>query len=105
MMAKRTVLLGMLICLTGVAAFGQPAAIAPNVGGDIGLFTMSTADNPRAGQFTLGFYAWYSAADRRAVLRGSAGQDALLRPVRRHGVPGTRPDQLVVGLRRPAAAR
>jgi outer membrane protein OmpA-like peptidoglycan-associated protein len=59
MMAKRTVLLGMLICATSVAAFGQPAAIAPNVGGDIGLFTMSTADNPRAGQFTLGMYAWY----------------------------------------------
>ncbi len=59
MMAKRTVLLGMLICATSVAAFGQPAAIAPNVGGDIGLFTMSTADNPRAGAFTLGMYAWY----------------------------------------------
>ena len=59
MMAKRTVLLGMLICATSVAAFGQPAAIAPNVGGDVGLFTMSTADNPRAGQFTLGMYAWY----------------------------------------------
>ena len=59
MMAKRTVLLGMLICATSVAAFGQPAAIAPNVGGDVGLFTMSTADNPRAGQFTMGMYAWY----------------------------------------------
>ena len=59
MMAKRTVLLGMLICATCVAAFGQPAVVAPNVGGDIGLFTMSTADNPRAGQFTLGVYAWY----------------------------------------------
>ena len=60
MMAKRTVLLGMLICLTGVAAFGQPAVVAPNANGDIGLFTMSTADNPRAGQFTLGFYGWYT---------------------------------------------
>jgi outer membrane protein OmpA-like peptidoglycan-associated protein len=59
MMAKRTVLLGMLICASGVAAFGQPAVVAPNVGGDVGLFTMSTADNPRAGQFTLGMYAWY----------------------------------------------
>jgi outer membrane protein OmpA-like peptidoglycan-associated protein len=59
MMAKRTVLLGMLFCATSVAAFGQPAAIAPNVGGDIGLLTMSTGDNPRAGQFTLGMYAWY----------------------------------------------
>jgi OOP family OmpA-OmpF porin len=60
MMAKRTVLLGMLICLTGAAAFGQPAVVAPNSRGDIGLFTMSTADNPRAGQFTLGFYGWYA---------------------------------------------
>jgi len=62
MMAKRTVLLAMLICLTGVAAaFGQPAVVAPNANGDIGLFTMSTADNPHAGQFTLGFYGWYTA--------------------------------------------
>jgi outer membrane protein OmpA-like peptidoglycan-associated protein len=60
MMSKRTVLLGMLICLTAGAAFGQPAVIAPNAGGDIGLFTMSTADGPRAGQFTLGFYGWYA---------------------------------------------
>lgn len=59
MMSKRTALLGMLICLSGAYAFGQPAVVAPNVGGDIGLFTMSTADNPRAGQFTLGFYGWY----------------------------------------------
>jgi outer membrane protein OmpA-like peptidoglycan-associated protein len=64
MMAKRTVLLAMLICLTGVvAAFGQPAVVAPNANGDIGLFTMPTADNPRAGQFTLGFYGWYAARE------------------------------------------
>ena len=48
-MAKRTALLGMLICLIGAAAFAQPAVIAPNTGGDIGLFTMPTADGPRAG--------------------------------------------------------
>jgi len=60
MMAKRTLLLGMLICLTAGAAFGQPAVIAPNASGDIGLFTMTTADAPRAGQFTLGFYGWYT---------------------------------------------
>jgi outer membrane protein OmpA-like peptidoglycan-associated protein len=62
MMAKRTALLGMLICLTAFAAIAQPVTppiIAPNARGDIGLFTMSTADNPRAGQFTLGFYGWY----------------------------------------------
>src|SRR6202158_5412290 len=58
MMAKRTALLGMLICLTGVAAFGQVGVVAPNSQGDIGLFTMPTADNPRAGQFTLGMYGW-----------------------------------------------
>jgi OOP family OmpA-OmpF porin len=49
----------MLICATTVAAFGQPANVAPNVGGDVGLITMSSGDNPRAGQFTLGMYAWY----------------------------------------------
>jgi outer membrane protein OmpA-like peptidoglycan-associated protein len=56
MMAKRT-LLGMLICLTGVAAYGQ-VAVAPTSQGDIGLITMPTADNPRAGQFTFGVYGW-----------------------------------------------
>jgi len=61
MTSKRTVLLGMLICLAGGIAFGQPAVIAPNAGGDIGLFTMSTADSPRAGQFTLGLYGWYGS--------------------------------------------
>src|SRR5215471_1978303 len=60
MFSKRTALLGMLICLTGAVAYGQPAVIAPTVGGDIGLFTMTTADAPRAGQFTLGFYGWYA---------------------------------------------
>jgi outer membrane protein OmpA-like peptidoglycan-associated protein len=50
----------MLICLVGAAAYAQPAVIAPNTGGDIGLFTMTTADGPRAGQFTLGFYGWYA---------------------------------------------
>ncbi len=55
MKAKRAALLGMLLCLTGVAASGQ---IAPNNQGDIGLFTMPTAENPRAGQLTLGFYGW-----------------------------------------------
>jgi len=60
MMAKRTALLGMLICLTSVAAFGQVGAVvvAPTNQGDIGLLTMPTADNPRAGQFTFGLYGW-----------------------------------------------
>jgi OOP family OmpA-OmpF porin len=55
MKAKRTALLGMLVCLIGVAASAQ---IAPTNQGDVGLFTMPTADNPRAGQFTLGLYGW-----------------------------------------------
>ena len=60
MMAKRTALLGMLICLTGVAAYGQVgvAVVAPTNQGDIGLLTIPTADNPRAGQFTFGVYGW-----------------------------------------------
>ena len=56
-MSKRTVLLGLLIGLSGAIAFGQVGTgvvIAPTNGGDIGLLTMPTADNPRAGQFTLG---------------------------------------------------
>src|SRR5215831_4729521 len=60
MTSKRTVLLGLLIGLTGAVAFGQPAVIAPSANGDIGLFTMTTADAPRAGQFTMGFYGWYA---------------------------------------------
>ena len=55
MKAKRTALLGILVCLMGATAFGQTA---PNNVGDIGLFTMPTADNPRAGQLSLGFYGW-----------------------------------------------
>lgn len=60
-MSKRTVLLGLLIGLSGAIAFGQVGTgvvIAPTNGGDIGLLTMPTADNPRAGQFTLGVYGW-----------------------------------------------
>jgi outer membrane protein OmpA-like peptidoglycan-associated protein len=55
MMAKRSALLSLLICLAGASAFAQ---IAPNNQGDIGLFTMPTADNPRGGQLTLGLYGW-----------------------------------------------
>ncbi|MEP6802041.1 MAG: OmpA family protein [Acidobacteriota bacterium] len=56
MKAKRTALLGILVCLTGAAA--SSAQIAPSNQGDIGLFTMPTADTARAGQFTLGVYGW-----------------------------------------------
>ncbi|MEO8191432.1 MAG: OmpA family protein [Acidobacteriota bacterium] len=55
MKAKRTALLGILVCLTGAAASAQ---IAPSSQGDIGLFTMSTADTARAGQLTIGVYGW-----------------------------------------------
>ena len=55
MTAKRTALLGMFLC--GVAAAAS-AQIAPSTSGDIGLFTMPTADTPRAGQLTLGVYGW-----------------------------------------------
>lgn len=87
MMAKRTALLGMLICLTGVTAFGQVGVVAPTSQGDIGLFTMPTADNPRAGQFTLGLYGWLeqrvagplnpSDPDRIRVFRHIAGEASL----------------------------
>ncbi|HEY6065886.1 MAG TPA: OmpA family protein [Thermoanaerobaculia bacterium] len=55
MKVKRAALLPLLFCLAGASAFAQ---IAPNNQGDIGLFTMPTADNPRAGQLTLGLYGW-----------------------------------------------
>lgn len=55
MKAKRTALLGMFVCLIGAAASAQ---IAPSTSGDIGLFTIPTADVPRAGQLTLGVYGW-----------------------------------------------
>ena len=55
MKAKRSALLVLVLCLVGASAFAQ---IAPNNQGDLGLFTMPTADNPRAGQLTLGLYGW-----------------------------------------------
>jgi outer membrane protein OmpA-like peptidoglycan-associated protein len=55
MTAKRTAFLGLLVCLIGATASAQ---IAPSNTGDIGLFTMPTADTPRAGALTLGVYGW-----------------------------------------------
>src|SRR5450432_1067749 len=55
MKAKRMALLGMLVCMIGAVASAQ---IAPSTSGDIGLFTIPTADTPRAGQLTLGVYGW-----------------------------------------------
>lgn len=55
MKVTRTALLGMLVCLTGAAASAQ---MATNNQGDIGLFTMPTADSPRAGEVTFSAYGW-----------------------------------------------
>lgn len=55
MKAKRAALLGLLACLIGATASAQ---LAPNYQGDIGLFTMPTADTPRAGTLTFGLYGW-----------------------------------------------
>ncbi len=55
MKAKRSALLALLVCLAAASASAQ---IAPDNQGDIGLFTMPTADNPRGGQLTLGLYGW-----------------------------------------------
>jgi len=55
MKANRKALLGLLVCLgSGVAS----AQVAPNNQGDIGLFTMPTADMPRPSQLNLGLYGW-----------------------------------------------
>jgi outer membrane protein OmpA-like peptidoglycan-associated protein len=55
MKVRRAALLGLLVCLGGASASAQ---IAPNNQGDVGLFTMPSADTPRAGQFTFGLYGW-----------------------------------------------
>jgi outer membrane protein OmpA-like peptidoglycan-associated protein len=55
MKVKRAALLGLLACLIGASASAQ---IAPGNSGDIGLFTMPTADTPRAGMLTFGVYGW-----------------------------------------------
>ena len=55
MKVKRAALLGLLVCLSGASASAQ---IAPGNQGDIGLFTMPTADTPRAGMLTFGVYGW-----------------------------------------------
>jgi outer membrane protein OmpA-like peptidoglycan-associated protein len=55
MKVKRAALLGLFACLIGASASAQ---IAPGNQGDIGLFTMPTADTPRAGMMTFGVYGW-----------------------------------------------
>jgi len=85
-MAKRTALLGMLICLAGAVLYGQPAVIAPSANGDIGLFTMTTADGPRAGQFTMGLYGWYAP---RLAAESFAGQPDSTRWFVQYGATGS----------------
>lgn len=55
MKVKRAALIGLLACLVGAAASAQ---VAVNAQGDIGLFTMPSADTPRAGTLTFGLYGW-----------------------------------------------
>src|SRR6476661_1460930 len=55
MKVKRAALFGLLACLIGAPASAQ---LASNNQGDIGLFTMPTADTPRAGLLTFGVYGW-----------------------------------------------
>jgi outer membrane protein OmpA-like peptidoglycan-associated protein len=78
-MSKRTVLLGLLLGLSGAIAFGQAGvgagvAVAPTSSGDIGLLTMPTADNPRAGQFTLGMYGWLNQRVAAPLFQGDPDQ-------------------------------
>ncbi len=61
---------------------------------------MSTADNPRAGQFTLGFYGWYRRASAAEYFANQPDTTRYFDPVGRHGVAGPGPDELVVDLRR-----
>jgi len=69
MKANRKALLGLLVCLGSAAASAQ---VAPNNQGDIGLFTMPTADMPRPDQLTLGLYGWKEQllAGNLALLNG-----------------------------------
>lgn len=55
MKVKRAALLGLFVCLIGASASAQ---IAPSAQGDIGLFTMPSADTPRMGELTFGLYGW-----------------------------------------------
>jgi outer membrane protein OmpA-like peptidoglycan-associated protein len=55
MKVKRAALVGLLACLVGASASAQ---VAPTYQGDIGLFTIPSADSPRAGHLTFGLYGW-----------------------------------------------
>jgi outer membrane protein OmpA-like peptidoglycan-associated protein len=55
MKAKRAALLGLVVSMFGATASAQ---LAPTLGGDIGLFTIPSADTPLAGHWTFGAYGW-----------------------------------------------
>jgi OOP family OmpA-OmpF porin len=55
MKANCKALFGLILGLSSAVASAQ---IAPSNQGDLGLFTMPTADTARPGQFTLGLYGW-----------------------------------------------
>jgi len=48
----------LLVTLLGLTAAASRAQTAPNNGGDLGLFTMPTAQSPWSGQLVLGLYGW-----------------------------------------------
>ena len=60
---------------------------------------MPTADNPRAGQFTLGIYAWYQPQIAGPFFLNQPDQTRYFAHYGGDVSAGTRPDQLVVGLR------
>ena len=55
MKASCKALFGLVVCLSSAVASAQ---MAPDNRGDIGLFTMPSADTARPGQVTLGLYGW-----------------------------------------------
>ncbi|HMF10241.1 MAG TPA: OmpA family protein [Thermoanaerobaculia bacterium] len=55
MKANRRAFLGLLVCLSSAVATAQ---MAPSNKGDIGLFTMPSADTPAAGSLFGGLYGW-----------------------------------------------
>jgi outer membrane protein OmpA-like peptidoglycan-associated protein len=92
MKAMRTAFLAMLACLIVATASAQ---VAPNNQGDIGLFTIPTADQPQPGTFTLGAYGWLEQlvagdlpgtdfAMRDRVYRHTAGEFSLGYAFTRH---------------------
>jgi outer membrane protein OmpA-like peptidoglycan-associated protein len=85
MKANRRALLGLLVCASSAVASAQ---MAPNNQGEIGLFTMPSADTARPGQVTLGLYGWkeqlvagnlagFDNADRTRLFSHWAGEGSF----------------------------